>query len=148
MPRGSHRKRSINTREERHSFFLNPYPDVAFTRCPGCEAKTRVRKFCLLVHVEPRHLLCLNKTCRYCTGCDLIITRKEELEQLLYAIWIQRAPEIVGNDYLVFGTMDRRDWQRGQREELDPREAISLAYPFKEMLHFEPASAGWDYAGS
>ncbi|HZA24190.1 MAG TPA: hypothetical protein VFA32_16565 [Dehalococcoidia bacterium] len=139
MPGGRRRKGSITTREERHSFFLNPYLNVAFTRCPGCRSKTKVRKFFLLVHVEPRHLLCLNKTCRYCTGCDLIIARKAELEQFLYAVWLQRAPEIVGNDYLVFGTLDRRDWQRGQREELGVREAISLASPFKEMLHFEPA---------
>ena len=34
----------------RHYFFLNPYEDAAFTRCPKCETKTMVRKFPLVIH--------------------------------------------------------------------------------------------------
>lgn len=29
----------IKTKEAKHYFFLNPYVDMAFTRCPNCEEK-------------------------------------------------------------------------------------------------------------
>jgi len=32
----------------RYRFFLNPYPDMAFTKCPKCETKTRQRKLPLV----------------------------------------------------------------------------------------------------
>ena len=60
----------------RHYFFLNPYEDAAFTRCPKCETKTLIRKFPLVVHIEPQQLFILNKKCRFCPRCDLIIARK------------------------------------------------------------------------
>ena len=36
----------------RFYFFLNPYADMAFTRCPKCEAKTKQRKLPLAVRNE------------------------------------------------------------------------------------------------
>ena len=87
----------------------------------------------MLVHVEPRGLFCLNKTCRFCTSCDFIIVKQSELESFLHAVCKERAPEIVGNEYFVYGTMDRRDWRIGQRGELTEREAIDRAHPFKGM---------------
>lgn len=47
----------------RYRFFLNPYSDVRFTRCPQCGEKTRSRKLPLVVHVDPMQLISLNKTC-------------------------------------------------------------------------------------
>ena len=37
----------------RHYFFLNPYEDYAFTKCPKCDEKTKVRKFPLAIHIDP-----------------------------------------------------------------------------------------------
>ena len=53
----------MKTKDARHYFFLNPYDDAAFTRCPNCEEKTKIRKYCLLIHIDPKHLLSLNKSC-------------------------------------------------------------------------------------
>lgn len=54
-----------------HRFFLNPYDDFAFTKCPKCDQKTAVRKFPLVIHIEPakhgaasagrRHLYCASQ---------------------------------------------------------------------------------------
>ena len=44
------------TDRDGHRFFLNPYEDMAFTKCPKCEAKTKVRKFPLVIHIEPTQL--------------------------------------------------------------------------------------------
>ncbi len=46
----------------RYRFFLNPYKDVRFTRCPQCDNKTRQRKLPLFVHVDPMQPLLLNNT--------------------------------------------------------------------------------------
>ncbi len=130
-------------REAHHYFSLNPYDDMAFTRCPKCEEKTKIRKYCLLIHVEPKHLFSLNKSCRYCPKCDLIIVKQADLEGLLAAICEQYAPDITGNEYFVFGTMDRKDWKDGQTRKISQQEAIKRSYPFKDVWKFEVSPGGW-----
>lgn len=51
----------------KYYFFLNPYSDAAFTRCPKCEGKTKVKKIPLTIVMEKnKAILNLNKTCKYC----------------------------------------------------------------------------------
>lgn len=128
--------------EKRFKFILNPYADVRFTRCPQCEGKTRLRKLPLVIHIEPKTLVALNKTCRYCPYCDLLIAHRNELEALLNAMFSQTAPELVGNDFLVLGTEDRADWKRGTQEPVSPPEVLARMHPFKEVLRLE-RSGGW-----
>ena len=33
----------------RHTFFLNPYTDARFSKCPKCEGKTRQKKLPLVI---------------------------------------------------------------------------------------------------
>jgi hypothetical protein len=135
-------KRSVNQRKRRYCFYLNPYQDAAFTRCPRCENKTNLRKFALVIHIEPRQLFVLNKLCRYCTRCELIIARKSELESLMAAAFEQRCPEIVGNEYFVFGTLARQDWLESKKGGLSDAEAVEQAIVFKDVLNFKPVG-GW-----
>jgi hypothetical protein len=130
-------------REPRHRFFLNHYEDHAFTRCPSCDAPTRVRKHCLVIHVEPRHLLVLNKTCRYCPPCDLLIARRREVEEQLVAAWMERDPEVVGNGYMVLGTVDRAVWRRAMREEVMTDEFVRMVHPFADLLDVSVEPGGW-----
>ena len=131
--------------EPRHRFFLNPYEDHAFTMCPSCDAPTRVRKHCLVIHVEPRHLLVLNKTCRYCPPCDLLIARRGELEQQLVACWMERDPSVVGNEYTVLGTVDRAVWRRAMREDVMPGELVGMLHPLAELLDIRMDPGGWRF---
>ena len=55
-----------NNRPRRHRFILNPYSEERFAFCPDCDGPTEQRKFPLLIHVEPRNPVALNKTCCYC----------------------------------------------------------------------------------
>ncbi len=130
-------------KEERHYFFLNPYDDMAFTVCPKCEEKTKIRKYCLLIHIEPKHLLSLNKSCRYCPKCDLIIVKKADLERLLVAFCEQNAPDIIGNEYFVYGTMDRKDCKNVKTGKTNAQEAIKCSYLFKDIWIFEIVPRGW-----
>jgi hypothetical protein len=123
----------------RHRFVLNPYRDARFTTCPTCGGPTRLRKLPLAVHVDPTQLLVLNKSCRLCDGCDLLIVHRDELEAQLAAAFAQLAPEVVGNDYLVLGTVDRADWRRGTKGELTVGDLVDHLHDFADVLRLEPA---------
>lgn len=133
----------------RHKFFLNPYKDARFTSCPKCEAKTKLRKLPLFVFLEPAQPLILNKTCRYCPSCDLLILHQDELEQLLTAMCMQRGtPHLIGNDYLVIGTVDRADWKKGQQTPITSNEDIrAIVHDFKKVVDFERQRYGWGKEG-
>ena len=126
-----------------HYFFLNHYEDDAFTRCPKCETRTRVRKFPLVIHIEPAQMFVLNKTCRYCTRCDLIIARKSEVEALMTACFEYRNPEIIGNGYIVMGTLEKHDWRVRDSMNGDPEKTIERIHLFKDVWDFELIRQGW-----
>jgi hypothetical protein len=121
--------------QKRHKFFFNTYDDCGFTKCPKCETKTKIRKYLLVIHVEPQQLLLLNKKCKYCPSCDLIIAKKQELESLI--------PQLSQNDYLVMGTLERQDWHQGNQGSLPPSEIANRMYIFKDIWDFEVIPAGW-----
>jgi len=97
----------------RYCFILNPYPDHGISRCPLCEKKARQRKLPLLIHIDPLHLIALNYTCRYCPDCDLLIAHKHEIEHLLTEIFREQNSDVIGNDYLILGTVEKRAWREG-----------------------------------
>lgn len=148
MINGSKKNKSqIKLKGERYYFFLNPYKDMAFTRCPKCEGKTKIRKHCLLIHIDPNYFLSLNKSCRYCPYCDLIIVKQTDLEGQLTAICEQYALDIIGNEYFVFGTMDKKDWKDAQNGKISQQRAIKHTYSFKDVWKFQIRPAGWYYEG-
>ncbi len=126
----------------RYRFFLNPYQDMRFTRCPRCDNKTKLRKIPLVIHVEPVYFLSLNKTCRYCPYCDLFIAHQDDLEHLLASIFSEKNPEVIGNDYLVLGTQDRPAWKQGTQQQVTFKDALETLHDFKEELTFK-VTGGW-----
>jgi hypothetical protein len=125
-----------------HDFFLNPYQDVRFTRCPKCEGKTKLRKKPLLIGIEPAQIASLNKTCRYCPGCDLLIAHKNELDALVEAMCHQYMPHLLGHDYIVLGTLERKSWRAGVHT-YSMKTVFENLHDFKRDLVFEPLSYGW-----
>lgn len=128
----------------RYYFFLNPYENEAFTRCPKCQEKTKVRKFPLVIHIDPHQILCLNKSCKYCEKCDLIIGKQVEIESLMAATCEQLDPSLIGNKYLVIGTFDKKDWRDYSKRTVYPDESLEKVYIFKDVKHFELISGGWE----
>jgi len=147
MARRSHASgeaRRLGKQPPRYRFFLNPYTDARFTTCPQCGEKTRVRKLPLVIHIDPMQLVALNKTCRYCPRCDLLIAHQDELEAWLAAFFGQQQPEVVGNSYLVVGTEDRAAWRRGTHTPLTTTEMLEHLHDFIEVIRFEPVPRwGW-----
>ena len=87
----------------------------------------------------------LNKSCRLCPGCDLLIVHQDELEAQLAIAFGQRAPEVVGNDYLVLGTLDRTDWRRGTKGQLMVGDLFEHLHDFADVRRLELAR-GWTRA--
>ena len=95
----------------KYSFVLNPHVDYRATKCPGCEAQTRVRKIPLVIHVEGVGLLTLRKTCRLCVVCETVIAHQAEIESAIKASAGQATGAVP--DYLVLGTVNPRVWRQG-----------------------------------
>jgi hypothetical protein len=123
----------------RYRFLLNPFRDRRFAICPNCEGRTLLRKVPLVIHVDPINPVAINKSCRYCPACDLLIAHQDEVEHELAALFSQRAPELVGNGYLVIGTLDRDVWKRGVEEPLAIQEMVERLHDFVEMLELRRA---------
>jgi hypothetical protein len=132
----------LGKQSARYVFFLNPYGDARFTKCPKCEGKTSQKKLPLVIHINDWGMMVLNKTCRYCRGCDLLIAHRDEIEPLLAQYFQRTAREVVGNDYLVVGTVDRADWRRGTEADMTPQDMIKVLHDFKDVVQFKFVG-GW-----
>jgi hypothetical protein len=111
------KQRQLGGLPPKYSFMVNPYPDERVSRCPVCDRKSRQRKLPILIHINPKHLIVLNYTCRYCPDCELLIAHKHEIEHYLTALFSQLAPDAIGNDYLAIGTVEKSAWKEGLKQQ-------------------------------
>lgn len=128
----------------RHRYIFNPYDDLRLSKCPRCDRKTHMRKFALFIVIEDFGPLALGKTCRFCTPCDLIMVHQDELEHELVISLEPRNPDVIGNEYMVFGTVDKKLWQKGLEGEFPEfSEILDHTADFAEVLdlHYDPG--GW-----
>ena len=124
-------KKQIGGRPPQYNFILNPYPDVRVSRCPICDRKTGQRKVPLLIHIDPMHPIALGYTCRYCRHCDLLIGHKPQIEHLLTALFSQYNPSVIGNDYLIMGTVEKKAWREGLAQPKSIPEMMAHLSSFK-----------------
>ena len=137
-------KSRIGKLPPRYSFILNPYPSERLSRCPRCHKLTYLRKFALWIHVTSWGPLTLGKTCVYCSSCELIIAHKHELEAQLAHTFEKVAPEVVGNEYLVLGTLDRKTWKAGLAGAGQTLgETLKHVADFARVLTLEVDPGGW-----
>lgn len=130
---------SLGALPPRFKFFLNPYLDARFTTsCPGCGGRMKQRKLPLAIHVHDWGMVIMNKTCRFCPGCDLLIAHQDEIESLLAALFERQAPSVIGNKYLVAGTVERGPWRRGLTQPLTPPETIAALHDFRDHVRYQP----------
>jgi len=139
---GTEKAPRIGKLEPRFVFCLNPHTDWRFTRCPTCDKRMRTRKEPFFVHVDPMEMVVLNMTARYCPDCDLLILHQDVVEALLARAVGSRKPELIGNDYLILGTLERSLWRnRGSQPTL--AQAIEQLHDFVEVVTIEPNRYRW-----
>jgi len=97
---------------------------MRWTKCPQCDSQMHQRKLPLIIHVDPMQMLSLNKTCRYCPHCDLLIAHQDDVEHFLATFFGEQKPEVVGNDYLVLGTLDKPIWKQGTQQQMTLQEML------------------------
>ena len=126
-----------------YTFILNPYADARFTRCPDCNQRMKQRKLPLFIHIDPMNGVVLNKTCRYCPDCDLLIAHQDQIEGLLAAMFAEHNPSIIGNDYLVLGTVERAAWREGVKQPKGIPDMLEHLHDFKEVHSVRVQPGGW-----
>src|SRR5918912_2225139 len=57
--------------------------------------------------------LARGKTCKYCSRCEWLMVHQDELEAELANSFSRIAPEVMGKEYIVLGTVDRKVWKSG-----------------------------------
>lgn len=136
-------KRTLGKLEPKHRFFLNPYEDARFTKCPQCLDKTKIRKFPFGIHIDPQVLMTLNMSGPYCPNCDLIILHQDKVETLLVLSFEEHQPDIIGNDYLILGTFERSYWRKASKKGGTYQDFLDNLHDFKEVVVFEPIRHVW-----
>jgi hypothetical protein len=111
------KQRHLGGLSPKYGFIVNPYPEERVSRCPLCDRKTGQRKIPILIHVNPKHLIALNYTCRYCRDCDLLIAHKHQIEHYLTVLFSQLSLDVIGNDYLAIGTVEKSAWKEGLKQQ-------------------------------
>jgi len=128
----------------RYSFILNPYQDLRLSKCPKCDRLTYPRKFALFIHIDGWGPMALGKTCKYCSRCELIMTHQDELEAELAEKFSEINPAVIGNKYLVLGTVETKTWREGlQKGPTDFNEMRHHIADFKKVLDLYYRPAGW-----
>ncbi len=141
------KERYLGKLPPKYTFILNPYAEYRFTRCPNCNRKMKQRKLPLFIHVDPCNPVALNKTCRYCPDCDLLIAHQDEIESLLVRLFAQLDPGIIGNDYLVVGTVERPAWRESMKQPKDIPEMLEHLHDFQRVHTVKVQPGGWYPAG-
>ena len=141
------RKKSVRQQfgclSPKYNFSLNPYPEFRFSRCPDCQKKTGQRKLPLLIHVDPKNLIAVNYTNRYCSSCDMLIGHKEEIEHYLTELFLKTDPNVIGSDYIVIGTVEKKAWRENMKEPKALNEMRQHIHDFKSYQNILMTMAGW-----
>ena len=139
------KKPRIGKLPPRYSFMLNPHAGTRLSTCPKCNKLTYPRKFALLIHVEGWGPYVQGKTCKYCPRCEMIMAHQDELEGEMAMAFDRLKPEVVGNDYLVLGTVDMKVWKAAMKGDAPPPldEALDHTADFKKYYDLDFDPGGW-----
>jgi hypothetical protein len=105
----------------------------------------RQRKLPLFIHVNPAQPVSLNKTCKYCPDCDLLMAHRDEIEKHLNDLVAQLHPgeaALGHEDYLIIGTLERAAWKQNIENYLTIEEILGNLHDFKEVTSFK-LMGGW-----
>ena len=120
--------------EDKYYFFLNPYNNRVFNKCPKCENPTNKKKLPISIELEEKKMfLNINKTCRFCAKCELLIVKKQEIEDMLSLAFHKKISE---KDYCIIGTIDEANYSEGAKD-LKNSKFFEHLHLFKEKWNFE-----------
>lgn len=129
--------------KEKYKFFLNPHIGTAFSTCPNCSSKTKQKKLPLAILLEKQKtFFLLNKTCRLCPSCELLIAKKWEIEPMICSFLGRQ--KIKESDYSIIGTVDKKGSELGFQSGDEAAKTIRRIVLFKDWCDF--TCGGWEFA--
>lgn len=138
------KQKRIGKLPPKYKFILSQYQYERISSCPFCKKQTHPRKFPLLIHVTDWGPLVLGKTCKYCSPCELIVAHQHELEAEMAYAFSRIAPAVIGNDYLVVGTVEKKLWQQGLQEEMpELGKTLESVADFRKVYDLKIEPGGW-----
>lgn len=137
------KKKPINKLPPMYNFSLNPYPDLRFWKCPDCNNKTGQRKLPLLIHIDPQNLIALGYINRYCKYCDMLIGHQHEIEHHLTDLFLKKNPDVIGNRYLIVGTVEKTVWRQNMKGDKSFDEMLDHFHYFKSFQTLRMTAGGW-----
>ncbi|MGD8406173.1 MAG: hypothetical protein PVJ21_21125 [Anaerolineales bacterium] len=72
-----------------------------------------------------------------------MIVHQDELEHMLALAYQKRKPEIIGNEYLVLGTLEPSSWRKREKEPVEYGNVQEHVHDFKEYLEVKYIPAHW-----
>ncbi|MEM7575704.1 MAG: hypothetical protein AAF433_22565 [Bacteroidota bacterium] len=51
---GCKQKKAKEMQKSKYNFYLNPHDEYKWTKCPKCDNKTKVKKYCLMIYYEEK----------------------------------------------------------------------------------------------
>jgi len=72
-----------------------------------------------------------------------LIAHQDELEYMLALTFQKHKPDIIGNEYLVLGTLEPSSWRKREKEPIDFSNAQEHVHDFKEYLSVKYTPAHW-----
>lgn len=127
----------------RYKFLLNPFPETRLSSCPRCNRLTYPRKFPLFIHVDGYGPYTQGKTCKYCPKCEIIICHQDELEFEMASAFEKIDPTVMGNDYMVMGTVQVKVWKASMAHPIPLEELLAHTADFKGYLDLQFDPGGW-----
>ena len=115
---------------------INPFRH-RFSKCPSCDGRTQIRKFALIIHVDPKGLFPTRITCKWCRPCGLVIVHMHELNALLRAGLAEASPDQVESPFFIIGTIEMRTWTKLHNGSISPQEVRQFTSDFLNVTEIE-----------
>ncbi|HET6250289.1 MAG TPA: hypothetical protein VFE47_21545 [Tepidisphaeraceae bacterium] len=132
----------------RYTFLLNPHPESRLTKCPKCGKLTYPRKFPLFTSVVGWGPLTIGKTCKYCPRCEQIMCNQNDFDEVLTEMFRKLRPEVIGNEYMVLGTVTPKMWKSALAgKTIALEEMLENVADFKRILTLDIDPGGWRRPG-
>jgi hypothetical protein len=73
----------------------------------------------------------------------MLIGHKHEIEHHLTELFLKIDSEIIGNDYLVIGTVEKKAWRENMNDPKALNEMLQHTHDFKSYQNIRMTMAGW-----
>jgi hypothetical protein len=121
----------IGKRTPRYLFGFGPDDRSDRPNCACCERRTLQGWVVLVAHIAAGCTVPVATPCRYCRACDVLTVRPRDLDAALAERFLPQRPEILGQSYIVLGSLDESGSHLLGSEALTPDDLADFLHDFR-----------------